>query len=155
MSGGRCARCSADRPVLVGPSGQSGRICVTCGEYEHLVRWCELKGKDPFAVSEMRRLEALMGPDAPHRKAAQSLPSAATAVDDSDEAMSTATSSYLDAWPKDVSMLDPDVAKKMRAEYRKLYMQSKNKTTAAATRMRAEKRMLELLEQVRAAIDLA
>ena len=101
-----------------------------------------------------------MGPTAPHKSAAASsmdafAASPATPVDAEDDAASVATSGVFSGWPKDTSKLDPEVAKKMRAEYRKMYKQAKNQQTAAATTSRCERRMAELLAEVVLATELA
>ena len=81
--------------------------------------------------------------------------SPATPVDAEDDAASVATSGVFSGWPKDTSKLDPEVAKKMRAEYRKMYLQGRNSRTAAATKTRCERRMAELLAEVVSAVELA
>jgi hypothetical protein len=123
-----------------------------------------LKGPSDASISkahsEMRRLEALMGPTDPHKSAAASFVDAfaaspATPADAEDDRASVATSGVFSGWPKDTSKLDPEVVKSMRAEYRKNYKQARNKETAAATRTRCERRMAELLAEVVSAAELA
>jgi hypothetical protein len=112
-------------------------------------------GDHAYAISEMRRLEGLMGPAAPHRLI--SVPAVAAAPNDcdDDDRASIATSCISDGWPKDVSRLEPTLANQMRTEYRKLYKQARNKSTAIATKVRCERRMAELLAEITAEVNLS